>query len=547
MKFKGIVAALLALMLCVMPFAAPAYADKAELDEQSRQATVSGKNETVYAMLDFDGGVSELYVVNQLLGSYIDYGSYTRIKNLSTTSEPVIEGDKISFPDGAVDGGLYYQGTMEGELPMNFSFSYYMDGAAVDAGSLGGSSGHLRIDFRCTENERCDARIRDGLMAQIVMSLDLGLAQNVKADGATTVIAGNTMSVAFAVLPGQDGSFSVEADVTDFEMDAVSITMMQGGLGGYENSIGEYEEGFDDMLSGADDMVDGTSDLKDGVSTLANGMGDLSSGLGTLKSSGVDMLSGMQQYGGGLQEYTQGVSGIAGASNDVLDGLDTLAANGEALSGNLSSLSGNLSAMASNAELRALAQSLTSSTDPSVQALANSTLAMLDGMSGVSDGLSGLSSGVNDYVAGVGQTASGYSDFNAGLSQIASGGDTLVSGYNDIAAGVGTYVSGVGSSASGANRIYRAIDGLPGNIQELIDGQIEFRDGISTARDELLDETDSLTGSASVSFASPDKNHPLSVQYILMTPSIEKLKAETDTGETQKEETFFTRLGDLFS
>lgn len=547
MKVKRIATALLALLLCTLPLAAPAHADTAGLVEQSGQAVASEKNETVYAMLGFDGSVSELYVVNQLLGSYTDYGSYTSIKNLSTTSEPVVESDKLTFPDEEVDGGLYYQGTMEGELPMTFAFTYYLDGVTVEAGSLGGLSGHLKIDIACKQNELCDARISDGLMAQIVMNLDLGLAENIKAEGATMVIAGNSMSVAYAVLPGQDGSFTVEADVTDFEMDAIAVTLMQGGLGGYEDSIGEYEEGFDDMLTGADDMVDGTSELKDGVATLADGMGELSFGLGKLETSGSAMLSGMQLLGDGLQEYTQGVSGMAAASNDVLAGLNTLADNGTALSGNLSAISGSVNSMASNAELRALAQSLVSSSDPSVQALASGTLAMLDGMNDVSDGLSGLSGGVSDYVSGVGQAASSYSDFNTGLSQISGGGADLVSGYNDITEGVGAYVAGVGSSASGAKRIYRAINGLPDNIQELIDGQIEFRDGISTARDELLDETESLSSSDPVSFTSPDKNHPLSVQYILMTPAIEKPGVEINTGDTQKEETFFTRLTNLFS
>jgi X-X-X-Leu-X-X-Gly heptad repeat protein len=282
MKLKKIAAALMALMLCGLIFAAPAYADTATPNGASVPAGDSEKNETVYAMLGYDGSVSDIYVVNQLLGDYTDYGSYTSIKNLSTMSEPIVEGDRITFPDANVDGGLYYQGTMEGELPMTFSLTYYMNGGAVDAGSLGGSSGHLKIEIDCAQNEKCDARVREGLIAQIMLSLDLSLAQNVVADGATTVITGNTMSIGFAVLPGQSGSFTVEADVTDFEMDAISVTLAQGSLGGYEDSISEYEDGFDDMLSGADDMVDGTAELKDGMATLADGMGDLSYGLGRL-------------------------------------------------------------------------------------------------------------------------------------------------------------------------------------------------------------------------------------------------------------------------
>jgi X-X-X-Leu-X-X-Gly heptad repeat protein len=223
-----------------------------------------------------------------------------------------------------------------------------------------------------------------------------------------------------------------------------------------------------------------------------------------------------------------------------------MAENGIALSQSLSQISGSVSSMAFNAELYALAQSLASSDDPAVQALANGTLAMLDGLDGVSDGLSQVSDGVSGYTAGMQQAASGYGEFSAGLSQLAASGSSLTSGYGDITDGVEAYTSGVSSSASGAKKIYRALKGLPDNIQELIDGQIEFRDGISTAKDELIKQTDNLSGVAPVSFASPDKNHPQSVQYILMTPAIQRPEAPAQTSDPQNQETFFTRLEDLF-
>ncbi len=509
-------------------------------------STADGKNETVYSLLGYDGSAGAIYVVNQLNGGYSDYGSYSEIVNLSTGSTPVVDGDKITFPDENVEGGLYYQGTMEGQLPLTFAIAYYLDGVKVCGESLGGASGHLKITLDCAQNTLCDESVRKGLMAQITMNLDLNLARNVSAGDATTVITGNTMSVAFTVLPDGEGSFAVEADVTNFEMDAITVTLLQGGLAGITDSIDEYEAGFDDMLTGADDMVDGTSELKDGVSTLAGGMGDLYRGLKSLKLYGCDMVTGMQTYADGLKQYTQGVSDLAAASDAVKSGLDTLAGNGGALAESLSQLSGSVSSMASNGDLLALAQSLASSDDPAVQALAQGTLQMLGGLDEVSDGLDEVSGGVDSYADGVQQAAAQYGDFNDGFAQLAAQGDGLSSGYNDILSGAEQYITGVGSSASGAYKIYDAINGLPDNIQELIDGQAEFRDGIASAKDELQSETEGLSASIAVSFASPEKNHPNSVQYVLRTPSIEKPEAQTETQDTQQEETFFTRLWDLF-
>ncbi len=544
MIIKKIAASLMALMVLGLPFVSSA---QAEGQSGTAADDVTGKNETVYAMLGHDGSVGEIYVVNQLLGEYIDYGNYTSIKNLSTTSVPVIDGDKITFPDAAVEGGLYYQGTMEGQLPVTLSIQYNLNGEAVAGDSLGGSSGHIKIDVNCTPNESCDERIREGLTAQIMLSLDTSLAGNIKTEDATTVITGNTMSISFTVLPGESGSFTVEADVTDFEMDAISITLVQANMGSYGDSISQLEDGFDDMISGAADMVDGSTQLRDGVSQLADGMGSLSSGLGQLSSSGSDMVSGMDQYGTGLQGYTQGVSDLADASGEVQSGLNELAENGAQLSQGLSQISGSVDAMASNQDLYALATSLANSDDPQVKALARGTLAMLDGLGGVSDGLSNVSDGVSGYTAGVQQAADGYNEFGAGLSQAAAGGDTLVSGYGEIKDGVSAYASGVSSSASGAKRIYGAMNGLPDDIQTLIDGQNEFRDGIISAKAELLEQTQGLTTSKPVSFASPDKNHPQSVQYVFMTPSIDRPEAPAQTENTEDKETFFTRFRDLFS
>ncbi len=552
MSFKKIAAVLMAAALCSLIFAGPAYAEKDvqaetnKLEETIQSGEASAKNETVYAQLNSNGSVSNIYVVNQLIGEYTDYGNYTSVKNLSTKTEPVIEGDKITFIDGQVDGGLYYQGAMEGELPMTFDIQYFLDGETVDAKALAGASGHLKIEIGCAQNESCDVRIREGLTAQVMLSIDLNLAQNVKADDATTVITGNTMSVNYTVLPGESGEFVAEADVADFEMDAISITMMQANLNSYTDSIDEYEEGFDDMASGADDMVDGTTELKDGISALADGMDGLSDGLNKLKTSGGKMLDGMRQYGAGLQAYSQGASDMASASENIKAGLDTLAGNGDALAESLSQISGSVSAMSSNTELYALAQSLLSSSDPSVQALAQSTLNMLDGLGGVSAGISGVSDGLNTYTAGVRQASAGYGDFNAGLSRLASGNGALASGFCDITDGFEVYVSGVGKSASGASKISKAVSGLPDDIQELIDGQTEFRDGIQTAKHELLEETGKLSASVPVSFASPDKNHPDSVQYVFLTPVISKTEEKQEAREAGEEEIFISRFSDLF-
>lgn len=509
------------------------------------------KNETIYASLKHDGGVQKIYIVNQLLGDYIDYGKYTDIKNLSTLSKPSINGDKIMFPDADVEGGLYYQGTMQGELPMIFDIKYYLDGRTIPAQSLGGASGRMMVKISYRQNKKCLEKVRDGLMAQIGLTLSMDNASNIVADGAASVVVGNSVKINFTALPGEDGTAILKADVDEFEMEAISITLIKGNMSfdNLEESIDEFQDGFDDMLDGANEMLDGTSELKDGISSLLDGVGDLSYGMSKLKKSGQDIGDGMQEYGTGLNEYLDGIKQMSDGSARIQAGFNELSQSGSSVAAGVSQVSSGLNNLsASGQDLKSLAQSLLSNPDPQVQALAQGMLQTLGGIDQLSGGLNDASSGVAQYVAGVQQTAEQYNTFNSGIKTAASSVSALNDGYSEMSNGYWKYYDGIKSSASGAYRMYKSIKGLPDDIQLLIDGQIDFKDGIAGAKDDIEKETEILRtdDTPAVSFASPNKNHPNSVQYILTTPAIELPKQDVAASTEENSENFFTRLAKLF-
>ncbi len=538
MKFKKIAAAILLIVMCLSLFVTSAFA-------------AQQKNETVYASLNHDGSVKKIYVVNQLFGEYVDYGQYTNIKNLSTLSEPVVKGDKISFTDDYIEGGLYYQGTTEGELPMVFDIQYFLDGNKISGINLGGKTGHLKIEIEYKPNYLCEKRVRDGFMAQITLPLNMNTAGNINADGAANVVVGQTMNISYNIFPDESGKVYLEADISEFQMDPVSITLVKGAFSssGIEDSISEFQDGFSDMLDGASEMVDGTSDLKDGITTLKDGVGSLSYGMSQLAENGDDMLSGMNQYSNGLGEYLDGIKSLSSSSSQIGAGLDELSANGKSVAEGISGINSGLGALsASSGGLKALALSLQSSADPSVSALANGTLEILGTLESLSGGLGSASSGLGEYTAGVSQTAQMYKQFDEGLSTAAANAGELKSGYDELKDGFALYSGGVKSSSSGIRQLYYSIKKLPENIQELIDGQIDFKDGISTAKDEISSQTDAFLSddTPAVSFASPDKNSPSSVQYILTTPEISSPKQFTVQETQEKEENFFSRFAALF-
>jgi putative membrane protein len=554
MKINRFLFAVMALALCLLPTVPSALASgEGSTAETSGTPSGTSKNETVYAMLNSDGSVDRIYVVNQLFGEYTDYGTYTDIKNLSTSSVPTVQGDKITFPDEYVEGGLYYQGTMTGELPLTFDIDYKLDGKPTSAESLAGAAGRLQLSITASPNEKCDPAVREGLMAQITVQLDTRCAENISAPDATVVIVGKTTTINYIVLPGESGMLAVTADVQDFHMDATTITLLKGTIAasGIDEKLDEFDDGFDDMLSGANDMVDGTTELKDGMSSLVDGMGSLNRGLGKLNSGGKTLVSGMSEYGDKLDSFLVGVEGLAQASAGIQSGLSDLSENGEAIAQGISDISANLSGLSEgSAQLKALAKTLAGSADPNVAALADGVLQTLGAVEGLADGLKTASAGLNSYMSGVAQAATEYGKFHAGLQELAEGGSQLGGAYDEILSGVKDYAGGVSKSAAGAKTFYNAIKTLPDDIQTLIDGQIEFRDGIAEARDEINETVGMFVpdDDPPVSFASPLKNRPASVQYILTTPAIEKKKvSETQQAEeTAARENFFTRLADLF-
>lgn len=519
-------------------------------------AAGTAKNETVFAALNSDGSVNRIYVVNQLMDDYTDYGTYTDIKNLSTNSVPTVSGDKITFSDKDVEGGLYYQGTMTGELPMTFNISYQLDDKFVSADTLSGAAGHLVITVKASQNALCSEAVRDGLMAQITAKLDTQYAGGISAPGSTVVAVGKTATISYVVLPGEEGTMVIEADVTDFRMDQIAITLLKGTMasGDIKDKLDEYDDGFNDMLDGADDMVDGTTELKDGMESLTDGLGDLNSGLSKLSSGGKELYSGMKEYGDNLSAYMSGVSGIVQPSAEIRTGLDGLAQNGTAIAQGISDVSGEVDALSSSSgDLKVLAQSLESSDDPQVAALAKGMLQTLAALSDLSDGLGEASTDLNTYISGVQQAAEDYGQFDDGVISLSEGGKQLNGAFGDMLIGIKEYTGGVSKSAAGTKKIYNSVRSLPDDIQKLIDGQIDFKDGIATAKEDMSEATDMFVADDDppVSFASPGKNNPTTVQYILTTPAIAKKEAKTEAEVASEEETaqedFFTRFAALFN
>lgn len=185
--------------------------------------TSAGKEEVVYVMTDAQGKVDSVNVVNIFgKGDVTDYGDYSAVKMLTSTDAISQEGDKITFT--TEQDKVYYQGTLENaQIPWNIQITYFLDGKEISPEKLAGKSGALKIHTQITQNKKCTTDFYDNYALQASFTLSTKQCENITAEDATLANVGEDKQISYTVLPGKGLEADITADVTDFEMDAVSI------------------------------------------------------------------------------------------------------------------------------------------------------------------------------------------------------------------------------------------------------------------------------------------------------------------------------------
>lgn len=254
-------------------FIIPAFAE---------ETSGSSKEEVIYVMSDASGKITDMEAVNIFAGGNItDYGDYSSVKMLNTTDSITQNGDKITFSSDA--DKVYYQGTMkEKNLPWNISIRYFLDGKEYSAKDIAGKSGALEIRFSVSKNEACQDSFYEDYALQAAFTLDTEKCENIRATGATAANAGSKKQLTYTILPGRGIDTVIQSDVTDFQMDAVSINGIRLNLN-FTVDDEALTEKVDGIISAVGTVNDGAAEVNSGVGQLADASGTLSSGLSAIK------------------------------------------------------------------------------------------------------------------------------------------------------------------------------------------------------------------------------------------------------------------------
>lgn len=280
------------------------------------------KEENIYANLAGDGLIDDVYVVNEFnlsqKGNIVDYGNYISTRNL--TSESKIENSKGEITTTASKGKFDYQGTLEtADIPWLFDISYALDGKDISPDELAGVKGKLEIKIRITKNESVDATFFESYLLQVGLNLPTNNCSNVKAKGATLANNGDKKQVTFNVMAGQEKTLTVQTDVKNFEMDAITFKGVPMSFDIDTDSLG-----VDELTSKTDQLTDGVAKLKSGSSKLSSGGSALESGMSQYKE-GMEILQtgskaltkATKQLDSGVSSYINGVGKIAQGSTKL--------------------------------------------------------------------------------------------------------------------------------------------------------------------------------------------------------------------------------------
>lgn len=338
------------------------------------------KEESVYVKVDASGNVKKTtvseWLKNPEKGTVSDTSELKDIKNVKG-DETFETGSNNNVSWKSEGNDIYYQGTIDKELPVDVKVSYKLDGKSISPKDLKGKSGKVEIQFSYDNKSKQtvnvngeDVEMYTPFTMVSAMMLSSDEYSNVSVENGKLISDGDKKIVVGVAFPGLANDLNLKdlnmdidipetvtitADVKDATV-GTSITMASAELmnefglndidsfDDLQDSIDDLEDATNQLVDGSKEAADGSKELADGVGTLNDGAGTLASGAGTL-ADGVNTLneksgtlvSGVNTLASGVQAYTGGVEELYAGSNDLVSGAQELASGADTLNTNIAS------------------------------------------------------------------------------------------------------------------------------------------------------------------------------------------------------------------
>ena len=338
------------------------------------------KEESVYVKADASGNVKKTtvseWLKNSEKGTISDTSELKDIKNVKG-DESFETGSNNSVSWKSEGNDIYYQGTIDKELPVDVKVSYKLDGKSISPKDLKGKSGKVEIQFSYDNKSKQtvnvngeDVEMYTPFTMVSAMMLSSDEYSNVSVENGKLISDGDKNIVVGVAFPGLSEDLNLKdldmdidipetvtitADVKDATI-GTSITMasaelmnefglddidsfddLQDSIDDLEDATNQLVDGSKEAADGSKELADGAGTLNDGAGTLAGGAGTLADGVNTLNEKSGTLVSGVNTLASGVQAYTGGVEEIYAGSNDLVSGAQELASGADTLNTNIAS------------------------------------------------------------------------------------------------------------------------------------------------------------------------------------------------------------------
>lgn len=346
--------------------------------------------ETVQVYISPEGEVESQRVYEQL--SFTGDGSVTVANPIEESGLRNLDGfSDVSSEDGVqevqveVDGYERLRSVSEytGELPLEFSIQYLLDGEEIEPGDVVGADGELEVIYTVTNvtSQPQEVSFDDGKGGTMTETVDVPIPivgsmtttvpssftdvtseqANIAGDGKGGTKLSFTMTL-FPPLGSDEMTFSYRAQVSDAVVPATSVTALpvnpleiptfktagdsyqngadtgvrlaegatlidtnllrlRDGAGKLLAGLIKLSDGSDQLAAGlAGEAAPGADKLADGAGRLSDGLGELDGGVGELNAGATRLADGQRKLVAGLTKLYDGVESLPQSVQKKLDG-----------------------------------------------------------------------------------------------------------------------------------------------------------------------------------------------------------------------------------
>ena len=305
------------------------------------------KTETIFSNLNYDGSVKMTTINTRLTniqsGDVIDYTNLSDIKNVNGEEKFSKESAKIIWKSTGKD--IYYQGTINSQLPISINVKYYLNGEEVNPSDIKNKSGSVKIVFNLINN---DYIYSEGLyvpyVVDVTTTLNNKFNSNYYVSNGKVVSLGEKSVITALSSPGLYENTKISEfnnldqvilnyDTTKYEKSEFYFVITPKLLSNVDldkiNQVSSKLSQVDSLYDGSKKIEDGSKELYNGTSELSNGLTQLNEGIKSALDGSSKLMNGLKTVNdnsasiGSLTVLVDKLYSTYNSNNDLLQGIES--------------------------------------------------------------------------------------------------------------------------------------------------------------------------------------------------------------------------------